>query len=276
MKDPVSKGYADLADAIIRRAAMDYKERPAMRKEIERFARSDWFYMLSDGCDSEFFIGQMRKGCMNHMKVTLTGGTPEPLKVIAQAASVCYDAEARNPKKLVERLYENGHHSVFEHVWFRFHIEGISRACSHQLVRYRHASFTQRSQRYCAESTDNLVVPPTVAEHPEAYQAYRAAMEAVDASYLKMLQLGIPKEDARYVLPNAQQTEVHVSLNLRELIHLANERRCFRAQWEIRELVTRMCALVDPALRWMLVRKCESGRIICHDPCREKMEEAHE
>ena len=78
---------------------------------------------------------------------------------------------------------------------------------------------------------------------------------------------GVPNEDARYILPNACTTDLYLSCNLRELIHIANERLCTRAQWEIRELVKQMVALVDPELQFMLVPKCKSGRIICHSPC---------
>lgn len=79
--------------------------------------------------------------------------------------------------------------------------------------------------------------------------------------------MGVPNEDARYILPNACETELYLSCNLRELIHIANERLCRRAQWEIRELVEKMVSLVDPELHFMLVPKCKSGRIICHENC---------
>lgn len=90
------------------------------------------------------------------MKVTLIQATPNPIETIAQIASICYDSDPKNPLGLVKHLYRNGHHSVFEHIYFTFKIEGISRACSHQLVRHRHCSFTQRSQRYCSEEVARL------------------------------------------------------------------------------------------------------------------------
>ena len=83
------------------------------------------------------------------MNVTLIQATPNPVETIAQIASICYDSDPKDPMKLVKHLYAGAHHSVFEHIYFTFKIEGISRACSHQLVRHRHCSFTQRSQRYC-------------------------------------------------------------------------------------------------------------------------------
>ena len=79
--------------------------------------------------------------------------------------------------------------------------------------------------------------------------------------------LGVPNEDARYILPNACCTDLYLSCNLRELIHIANERLCARAQWEIRELVKQMVALVEPELQFMFVPKCKSSRIICNSPC---------
>ena len=88
--------------------------------------------------------------------------------------------------------------------------------------------------------------------------------------YDVLQQEGVPNEDARYILPNACVTSMYISCNLRELIHIANERLCTRAQWEIRELVKQMVALVDPELQFMLVPKCKSGRIICHSPCGSK------
>jgi thymidylate synthase (FAD) len=81
-----------------------------------------------------------------------------------------------------------------------------------------------------------------------------------------------PKEDVRYILPNACATSLYLSCNLRELIHICNERLCSKAQWEIRELVQEMVKLVDPDLKFMLVPKCKSGRIICHTPCKNTEE----
>ena len=196
------------------------------------------------------------------MNVTLIQSTPNPVETIAKIASICYDSDPKNPMALVKHLYLGGHHSVFEHIYFTFKIEGISRACSHQLVRHRHCSFTQRSQRYCSEDGFQYVTPNTI--HP-VEMGY--AMEQVKDWYHGFQEDGIPNEDARYILPNACTTSLYMSLNLRELIHLCNERLCTRAQWEIRELVTNMRQLVDPQLHFMLVPKCQSGRIICNTKC---------
>lgn len=196
------------------------------------------------------------------MNVTLVQATPNPVETIAKIASICYDSNPKNPIGLVNHLYAGGHHSVFEHIYFTFKIEGISRACSHQLVRHRHCSFTQRSQRYCSEDGFEYVTPPTVPNID-----MECTMERIDEWYHEFQAEGIPNEDARYLLPNACATSLYLSCNLRELIHMANERLCTRSQWEIRNLVRRMCQLVDPALQYMLVPKCKSGRIICNAPC---------
>ncbi len=196
------------------------------------------------------------------MNVTLIQSTPDPIETIAQIASICYDSNPKNPMALVKHLYAGGHHSVFEHIYFTFKIEGISRACSHQLVRHRHCSFTQRSQRYCSEDEFEYVKPASIDS-----DSMSIAMGRATGWYGICQMRGVPNEDARYVLPNACATSLYLSCNLRELIHMANERLCTRAQWEIRDLVKAMCKLVDPQLQFMLVPKCKSGRIICNTPC---------
>ena len=196
------------------------------------------------------------------MKVTLVQATPNPIETIASIASICYDSDPKNPLALVKHLYKNAHDSVFEHIYFTFKIEGISRACSHQLVRHRHCSFTQRSQRYCSEDGFEYVTPASI---PDITMA--TAMGRMGGWYLGCQSHGVPNEDARYLLPNACATSLYLSCNLRELIHMANERLCTRAQWEIRDLVKAMCELVDPEVQFMLVPKCRSGRIICNTPC---------
>lgn len=204
------------------------------------------------------------------MKVELIQQTPTPIESIATIASICYDSDPKDPMKLVKHLYKNGHHSVFEHIYFTFKIEGISRACSHQLVRHRHSSPTQRSQRYCDEDGFNVVLPASINENAEAFDEYNSVLLDIRQAYSNLISLGIPKEDARMVLPNACETTLCLSFNLRELIHICNERLCTKAQWEIRQLVKKMVELVDPSLKFMLVPKCKSGRIICHTPCNKK------
>ena len=202
------------------------------------------------------------------MNVTLIQATPNPIETIAKIASICYDSDPKNPLGLVKHLYRNGHHSVFEHIYFTFKIEGISRACSHQLVRHRHCSFTQRSQRYCSEDGFGVVLPTTI-ESEDEVGGFANLMDIIEAHYTELQARGIPNEDARYLLPNACATSLYLSCNLRELIHICNERLCSRAQWEIRVLVKEMVSLVDPELQFMLVPKCKSGRIICNSPCKK-------
>ena len=199
------------------------------------------------------------------MKVNLIQSTNHPIETISKIASICYDSDPKDPMKLVQHLYKNGHHSVFEHIYFTFKIEGISRACSHQLVRHRHCSFTQRSQRYCDEGDFEYVTPPSLSDN----LFYNNDIRDIANEYTSYQEVA-PKEDARYILPNACCTDLYLSCNLRELIHICNERLCSEAQWEIRELVTQMVKLVEPKLKFMLVPKCKSGRIICHTPCKMK------
>ena len=200
------------------------------------------------------------------MQVTLIQQTPAPIETVSKIASICYDSNPKNSLGLVKHLYKNGHHSVFEHIYFTFKIEGISRACSHQLVRHRMCSFTQRSQRYCSEDGFKVVIPKTL-QYIDKKNANENLMDEINGMYNEAQSLGVPNEDARYLLPNACETSLYLSCNLRELIHIANERLCVRAQWEIRDLVKQMVALVEPELQFMLVPKCKSGRIICNSPC---------
>lgn len=202
------------------------------------------------------------------MRVSLIQQTPNPIETISTIASICYDSNPKDDMALVQHLYKNGHHSVFEHIYFTFRIDGISRACSHQLVRHRMCSFTQRSQRYCSEDGFEVVCPPTIEDDDFLYYEYNDGMLEARQCYANLTRKGgVPNEDARYILPNACTTSLYLSCNLRELIHIANERLCSKAQWEIRELVNKMVKLVHPDLRFMLVPKCKSGRIICHTKC---------
>ena len=194
------------------------------------------------------------------MKVFLTHWTLDPVGAIEQAASNCYDSTPKRGK-LLDACYASGHHSVLEFADFTFHVEGVSRALSHQLVRHRLASYAQRSQRYCDESDLKYVTPQTITRNGAAEQVYQKAMEEIQGGYQKLVALGIPKEDARFLLPNACETIIEVKMNLRTLIHFMNERLCSRAQWEIRELAEKMrhevCVLY-PELGKYMVPKCEA------------------
>lgn len=196
------------------------------------------------------------------MKVTLEQQTPNPIQFIAKIASICYGKDtASNPYNLVYKLYVDGHESVFEHVYFTFKIEGVSRVFSHQMVRHREASPTQRSQRYCEESCQNTVFPFKDERVDEL-------MKQVYSLYDTLVEEGVAKEDARYILPNGAGTALYFSCNLRELIHICNERLCSHAQQEIRDVVTQMRSLVDKDLRWMLVPRCGRQTYVCMHPCK--------
>lgn len=194
------------------------------------------------------------------MKVTLIRQTENPIELIAEAASICYDSDPANPLGLVKHLYRNGHHSPFEHVYFTFLLEGVSRSFSHQIVRQRHASPTQRSQRYCSEEDFEVVAPQSVAGLQVFWDAIEKIYDAYDAMTKKY---GVPNEDARAILPNACATKLYFSLNLRELMHICNFRLCSRAQKEIRDVVAAMREAVDPSLHWMLKPKCCAPYLNC-------------
>ena len=144
-------------------------------------------------------------------------------------------------KRIIKRVTGYGHVSVIEHASFTFSIEGVSRAMTHQLVRHRIASFTQQSQRYVTYDTlEKYVTPPSIANNAEAQKIFDETLETISETYQKLLKLGIKKEDARFILPNATKTNIIVTMNARELRHFFNLRCCARAQWEIRETATEM------------------------------------
>lgn len=191
------------------------------------------------------------------MKVKLLAHTPEPDKTCAAAAFTTYSKREpsailegmtqEKAREVIKRVVSCGHHSVIEHANFTFAIEGISRACSHQLVRHRIASYSQQSQRYVKFDSVNYVTPGTIAEKKEALEEYgRAIGEAIKA-YDNLLKLGIPAEDARYLLPNSAHTNLVMSMNARELVHFFKLRCCERAQWEIKELAVEMLREVKKA-----------------------------
>lgn len=171
--------------------------------------------------------------------------TQNPVLAIEEAASNCYDSEPSSDGRIMNACYKSGHHSVLEFADFTFHIELISRACSHQVVRHREASYAQRSQRYVEEDNFEYITPPTIQMNVEALIKYIAHMTNCRNVYNELVDLDIPAEDARYVLPNACATIIEVKVNGRELIHMANERLCTRAQWEIRDMVKQMKKCVE-------------------------------
>lgn len=155
-------------------------------------------------------------------------------------------------RQIVKRVTGYGHMSVIEHASFTFSIEDVSRAMTHQLVRHRIASYTQQSQRYVKYDTlKSYVIPPSINANPEAKKLFDNALEHISETYNKLLEMGISKEDARYILPNAAKTNIVVTMNARELRHFFNLRCCNRSQWELREVAMEMLRQVKkvaPAL----------------------------
>jgi len=151
------------------------------------------------------------------------------------------NVELERARQIVRRVTGYGHMSVIEHASFTFSIEDVSRALTHQLVRHRIASYTQQSQRYVRYDTlKSYVVPPSIDANPEAKKLFDETLQHISEAYNKLLEMGIPKEDARYVLPNAAKTNIVVTMNARELRHFFNLRCCMRSQWELREVAIEM------------------------------------
>lgn len=219
----------------------------------------------------------------SQLKVVLLRHTPEPEEAVAFAAKLCYSSanigdlqgkiEAKDQKGFVEKLIKIGHMSPIEHVSFTFGIEGISRACSHQLVRHRVASYSQQSQRYVKAGGDEgfgFIVPPSVVG-AEKKEWFIEKMEQMQMWYDELIEALGDKgeksnEDARFLLPNAAETKIIVTMNARELLHFFRQRCCERAQWEIRKMAEEMYKLarkVAPTIFKTAGPGCVSG------PCTE-------
>lgn len=187
------------------------------------------------------------------MHVELIAWTPNPERTVAAAARLCYSpasaaeiARVMPPEKtrlFVEKLVEMGHQSPLEHVSFTFAIDGVSRALSHQLVRHRIASYSQKSQRYVDEKEFTWIMPPSIEKNPAAKEIFEAQIESIRRCYAELC-AAVPREDARYILPNACETKLVVTMNARSLLHFFRVRCCRRAQWEIRRLAGMMLAEV--------------------------------
>jgi thymidylate synthase (FAD) len=129
---------------------------------------------------------------------------------------------------------------VLDHVVYMFEIEDCSRVTTHQLVRHRMASYDQESQRFSSASREGFVTPPSIQSNEEALSAYDDALKSAYQAFDKMTSLGVPKEDARYVLPSALKTKIIMTVTARSLMHIVWQRTALQAQWEIRELATQM------------------------------------
>ncbi|MGH7727951.1 MAG: FAD-dependent thymidylate synthase [Vulcanimicrobiaceae bacterium] len=212
------------------------------------------------------------------LKVVLLAASPDPERAVATAARNCYsprDIETIDEgwtqgeiEKMVARVRDAGHLSTFEHTMFTFGVSGVSRALTHQLVRHRHMSFEQKSQRYIAiKGAFPYVTPPSLAAQPDLRARYEALMAQIDAFYHEALASGTPPEDARFALPNAAQTQIVVTANARALLDFFTLRTCNNAQWEIRELAFAMLRLAKKAAPALFVRAgatCVRG--YCNEP----------
>jgi thymidylate synthase (FAD) len=225
--------------------------------------------------------------------VKLVRYTPAPEELVAAAAKLCYAADASKileqegdkATKFVEMLAKMGHMSPIEHASFTFYLEGVSRAMTHQLVRHRIASYSQRSQRYVKHADFEYVIPPSLqgktvsadGKSVDAAAYFEETMSYIGERYRKLVEaLGdtgeSTNEDARYVLPNSCETKIFVTMNARELLHFFNERLCNRAQWEIRQVADLMLTeakKVAPGLfarsgsKCVALGHCPEGKMSC-------------
>ena len=199
------------------------------------------------------------------MKVELISHTAEAEKLCGEAAAVC--TNSRNPESSLRHAVESGHESVLEHGVFTFRVTGLSRAALAQLTRHRLASFDVQSQRYVRIKGVDLVMPESIRDS-DFFTEAGSLMEDVMNLYQRMVDAGIPCEDARYITPQAVPTTLVMMMNARELRHFFSLRCCNRAQWEIRRMADEMlkqCRKAAPEL----FRKAGPGCV--SDRCREKI-----
>ncbi|GFK95089.1 Flavin-dependent thymidylate synthase [Fundidesulfovibrio magnetotacticus] len=216
------------------------------------------------------------------LDVALLAYTPEPLALVYAAFRQCYHAgfvadmwprllageiSREKQAEFVAGVISSGHVSPIEHVSFTFAVEGVSRALTHQLVRHRIASYSQQSQRYVDASSFDYVLPPAIARIPEAKARYEHFMAQVADAYRDLKDIletngrgTKAKEDARFVLPQAAETRIVVTMNCRALFNFFEHRCCARAQWEIRALADKMlalCRMTLPEVFTTAGAKCE-------------------
>lgn len=239
------------------------------------------------------------------MKVTLLQHTPEPEKIIASAAKLCYSESGvenildglteEKTEKFLTMLMNLGHASPIEHVTFTFGIEGVSRSLLAQITRHRIASYSVKSQRYVKEGMFEFILPPEIEKNEEAKKLFLETMEADQMAYDRLTEIlqkkhfetylseGLDEkaakskaekqaiEDARFVLPNACETKMVVTMNARSLMNFFHHRCCTRAQWEIRAVADEMLRLVKEVAP-TLFRKagpscvagaCPEGKMTC-------------
>jgi len=172
--------------------------------------------------------------------VELLSITPDAEKLIEGAGRTSYlsfdKQDEKSEKRFIRMLIKNEHLSVLEHAYATFRFSGVSRAFTHQLVRHRLASFIQQSQRYVDESNFHYIEPDSIKENPEAHSIFIEFIGRAKEAYLKLHRLKVKKEDARYVLPNAVESQIVVSANFREWRHIISLRGKLQSQWEIRRV----------------------------------------
>ena len=225
--------------------------------------------------------------------VVLLAHTPEPDALVAAAARLCYrdvtaasllaGEEEKLSEGLIEHLWKSGHLSTFEHVSFTFAVDGLSRVASHQLVRHRVASFSQQSQRYVKMVSEGgaaaVVIPPSVRDTPEAAALFNEQAGLAFSAYQRLIDMGIPAEDARFILPHGWETRIVLTMNARELHHFFHLRLCRRAQWERRELARLMlieCRKVAQVLFRTAGPSCVFGPCGEARPCGEPYKDMDE
>lgn len=194
------------------------------------------------------------------LNVRLLGMTQNAISIIYAACRQCYSAKfageifeqekgnLEKQEEFIKKVVKSGHESPLEHVKFTFAIEGISRALTHQLVRHRLASYSQQSQRYVKEIDFDYIIPPSVEEDETLKDEFVKVIEKIQISYNKMIKRFKEKgvigekanQDVRFILPQAVETKIVVTMNCRELLHFFEQRCCMRAQWEIRNLANKM------------------------------------
>lgn len=218
------------------------------------------------------------------MKVTLITHTPEPEKVIASAAKLCYSSSdiddlmdgltEEKTDEFIKKLTNMGHESPLEHCSFTFGVEGVSRALLAQLTRHRLASYSVKSQRYVKEGDFKYIIPQSIQASDLMRIKYKKLMEKIQEFYDYAVSNDVPKEDARYALPNACETKVIMTMNIRSLLHLFSLRCCNRAQWEIREMADKMLEICKECAPTLFAKagascvrgKCPEGEMCCGNP----------
>ena len=208
------------------------------------------------------------------LKVELISHTDNAAHLCGEAAAIC--TNSNKPESALCHALDSGHTSILEHAVFTFRIEGLSRAALAQLTRHRLASFDVQSQRYVrlpdvddVYTDESLVFPQSIAESSFLAEA-RGIMGYVMNLYQRMIDEGIPKEDARYITPQAVPTSLIMTMNARELLHFFSLRTCNRAQWEVRDLADQMlklCKQTEPRLFCNAGPSCVTGSCPEKKPC---------